>query len=126
MAAVMRKILLVDDQPNFVKMLTVKLSKMGYEILSGGNGKEGLDLAIAEKPDLIMMDIMMPVMDGFAAAKEIRANAETVNIPIIFLSARGQEEDRIRAEQLQAVDFFTKPFSPRAIVERIQELVPAT
>ena len=119
-----KKILLVDDQPNFLKMLSIKLSKMGYAVVTASNGKEGVEMAAAEVPDLIVLDIMMPVLDGFSAAEQIRAGEATRAIPIIFLSAKGQPEDKKRAADLGAADFFSKPFSPKSVVDRIEELVP--
>jgi len=116
----MKKILIVDDQPNFIKMISVKLKKLGYDVISAENGREGVEKAYAEIPDLIIMDIMMPVMDGFSAVERIKEESSTQNIPVIFLSAKGQEGDRIKAKELGAVDYINKPFSPKNLVETIE------
>jgi two-component system alkaline phosphatase synthesis response regulator PhoP len=118
----MKKILLVDDQPNFIKMVSLKLEKMGYAVVSAENGRVGLERAIAEQPDLIVMDIMMPEMDGFTACEKIKEQSPK-KCPVIFLSAKGQESDRRRAAELGAVDFIAKPFSPKMLIDRIEELL---
>ena len=118
----MKKILLVDDQPNFIKMVSLKLEKMGYAVVSAENGRAGLEKAIAEQPDLIVMDIMMPEMDGFTACEKITEQSPK-KCPVIFLSAKGQESDRRRAAALGAVDFIAKPFSPKMLIDRIEELL---
>jgi len=119
----MKKILLVDDQPNFIRMLSIKLKKLGFEVLSADNGQKGVDEALKEKPDLIVMDIMMPVMDGFTAVAQIKDNEETKDIPVIFLSAKGQESDQQKAKELGAADFIAKPFSPKELIAKIESLV---
>jgi len=119
----MKKILLVDDQPNFVKMVSLKLGKMGYAVVSAENGREGVERAVAENPDLIVLDIMIPEMDGFTAFEKIKQHNGDRKCPVIFLSAKGQESDRKRAAELGAVDFISKPFSPKLLIERIEELL---
>lgn len=114
-----KKVLLVDDQVSFIHMLTLKLNQMGYEVLSATNGEQGVELAVNEEPDLVVMDVMMPVMNGFSAVERMRAEPQTASVPVIFLSAKGQEEDLDRARRLDAVEFFVKPFSPKAVIERI-------
>ncbi len=118
-----KKVLLVDDQASFIHMLTLKLTQMGYEVLSAQNGLEALELALSARPDLVVMDVMMPVMNGFESVARMRQAAETAEIPVIFLSARSQEEDYNRARELKAIEFFTKPFSPKAVMERITAIL---
>lgn len=119
----MKKILLVDDQPNFIKMVSLKLEKMGFAVVSAENGRIGVEVAVAENPDLIVMDIMMPEMDGFTACEKINTHNGDRKCPIIFLSAKGQESDKQRATQLGAADFISKPFSPKMLIDRIEELL---
>ncbi len=119
----MKKILLVDDQINFIKMISIKLSKLGYSILTAENGEIALNIANEKKPDLIIMDIMMPVMDGFTAAAELKENPKTASIPLIFLSAKGSINDQEKAKELGASDFIAKPFSPKVLVEKIQNTI---
>ncbi|MBL8019896.1 MAG: response regulator [Leptospirales bacterium] len=119
----MKKILLVDDQPNFIKMVSLKLNQMGFAVVSAENGRQGVEVAIAENPDLIVMDIMMPEMDGFTACEKIKAHFGDKKCPVVFLSAKGQESDRKRATELGAADFISKPFSPKMLIGRIEELL---
>lgn len=118
-----KKVLLVDDQASFIHMLTLKLNQMGYEVLSAQNGQDGLNLAVKESPDLVVMDVMMPIMNGFDAVEAMRSREETAETPVIFLTARGKEEDLDRARDLKAAELFTKPFSPKQVIERITELL---
>lgn len=104
-------------------MLSLKLEKLGYAVVSAANGREGVERALKENPDLIVMDIMMPVMDGFSAVEELRRRDSVQDRPVVFLSAKGQEEDRLKAKALGAVDFIGKPFSPALLVQRISEIL---
>ncbi len=117
----MKEILVVDDQPQISKLLNDLLTNAGYKVYVAFNGEIGYKKALEIKPDLIVMDIMMPVMSGFDAAKEIRKYPELENIPIIFLTARGLESDKLEAEKLGAVAFVTKPFSPKQFVQIVKK-----
>ena len=119
----MKKILLVDDQPNFTTMMSMKLTSMGYQVFTAANGKEALAMADTEAPDLVVMDIMMPVMDGLTAVEEMRKNPKIAGTNVIFLSAKGQQKDRDKAAELKAADFMAKPFSPKELVEKIEKLL---
>lgn len=113
------KILLVDDEKDIVEFLKYNLELAGYEILTAFNGQEALVKA-AEKPDLIVLDIMMPVMDGLEVCSRIRENKLTWHIPIIFLTAKSSEQDEIRGLETGADDFVAKPISPKKLVARIK------
>jgi len=117
----MKTILLVDDQPHISKMIAIKLEKMGYKVLFAENGKIGIKVAKQSKPDLIIMDIMMPEMDGFSAVSEIRNDPEIKDTAVIFLSAKGQDSDKKKAQELNAVDFVCKPFSPKDLTDIISK-----
>lgn len=119
----MKKILLVDDQANFTMMMAMKLKSMGYTVFTAENGSEALKIAAAEVPDLIVMDIMMPVMDGLTAVDTLRKDPKIAHIKVIFLSAKGQQSDRDRASELGAAEFMAKPFSPKLLVEKIEALL---
>lgn len=119
----MKKILLVDDQANFTMMMAMKLKSMGYTVFTAENGSEALTIAAAEVPDLIVMDIMMPVMDGLTAVDTLRKDPKIAHIKVIFLSAKGQQSDRDRAAELGAAEFMAKPFSPKLLVEKIEALL---
>ena len=117
----MKKILIVDDQPQISKILSDLFQKKGYETILALNGEIGYRKAIEEKPDLIIMDIMMPVLSGFEATRKVRGTEGFETIPVVFLTAKGQEKDRLEAESLGAIAFVTKPFSPRSLFELIEK-----
>ena len=112
-----RKILVVDDEPNIVDIVTFNLKKDGYEVISAADGEKGLELALTENPELILLDIMMPKMDGFEVCKKIREKSQT---PIIMLTARAEEIDTVLGFELGADDYVTKPFGVRALMARVK------
>ncbi len=114
------KILIVDDVPTNINMLIEVLNNPNYEILAATNGNAALEVAESEIPDLILLDVVMPKMDGYAACKKIKENVTTKKIPIIFLTARASVEDETRGLELGAVDYITKPFSPPIVNARIR------
>lgn len=112
-----RKILIVDDEKPIVDILVYNLQKEGYETLEANDGEEGVRIALEKKPDLILLDIMLPKMDGLAVCKRIRHN---LNIPILMLSAKDEEIDKILGLELGADDYVTKPFSVRELMARVK------
>ncbi|MEX2143193.1 MAG: response regulator transcription factor [Anaerolineales bacterium] len=114
------RILVVDDEPRFVRLVEANLQTKGFEVLKATNGKEAVDLAVAEKPDLILLDVMMPEMDGFQACERIR---EFSTVPIIMLTAKGDEEHRVRGLNLGADDYVVKPFSANELIARVQAVL---
>ena len=110
------RILVVDDEQRIVNFLSSKLKASGYEVLTAGNGLEGLEQAQAQEPDLIVLDLLMPKMDGLEMLKELRTFSA---IPVIILTAKGADADRIRGLQLGADDYLPKPFNPDELVARI-------
>ena len=115
----MKKILLVDDEPDIVEFLKYNLEQQNFEVIVGLNGEEALQKLI-EKPDLILLDIMMPKLDGFETCKRIREKKEFENVPIIFLTAKAGESDEIRGLELGASDFIQKPISPNKLIARVK------
>ena len=111
------KVLIVDDESNIVNIIAFNLKKEGYTVFSAGDGEEGVRLANEENPDLILMDIMMPKMDGYEACKKIR---EKMNTPIIMLTARAEEVDKVLGLELGADDYVTKPFGVRELMARVK------
>lgn len=111
------KILVVDDEKNIVNILAFNLKKEGYEVITAFNGKDGVDIALKEDPDLILLDIMMPELNGFDTCKKIR---EKLNTPIIMLTARAEELDKVLGLELGADDYVTKPFSVRELMARVK------
>jgi two-component system alkaline phosphatase synthesis response regulator PhoP len=118
-----KKILLVDDEPDILEFLGYNLRKEGYTVFTAGNGKEGLEIAQKELPDLIILDVMMPEMDGIEACREIRAIPNLQNVIITFLTARGEDYSQIAGFEAGADDYITKPIKPRVLVSRVKALL---
>lgn len=117
------KILIVDDEKDIVKMLDYNLKKEGYRTISAFDGEEALDLAVREIPNLIILDLMLPSMDGLEVCKTLKKETKTADIPIIMLTAKAQEADKIVGLELGADDYITKPFSPRELIARIKAVL---
>jgi DNA-binding response OmpR family regulator len=115
-----KTILVVDDEKQLVKLVTSYLEEAGYRTVSAGDGREALFVARHEKPDLIVLDLMMPEMDGYAFLRQHRQERDT---PIIMLTARVEETDKVLGLELGADDYLTKPFSPRELVARIKAVL---
>ncbi len=118
-----RKILVVDDEVAIVRVLRDRLETEGFEVLTAYDGLQGIEIAQKEQPDLIIMDITMPNMDGITAAKLLREKPETARIPIVMLTARGQETDEQAGYQAGAILYLTKPFSTRQLVREIRNIL---
>ena len=112
-----RTILIVDDEKPIVDILVYNLQKEGYDTLEARDGEEGVRVALEKKPDLILLDIMLPKMDGLAVCKRIR---HSLNVPILMLSAKDEEIDKILGLELGADDYVTKPFSVRELMARVK------
>ena len=117
------RILVVDDEIYIVHILDFSLGMEGYEVLTALDGEQALEKARAEKPDLIVLDIMMPKLDGYETCKRLKADAETKDVPVILLSAKGRNVDQKVGFEVGADDYITKPFSPRKLVERINAIL---
>ena len=116
-------ILVVEDEADIRELLAFNLRREGYAVLEAGDGREGLELARERQPDLVLLDVMMPVMDGFAVCRELERDTRTVRIPVIMLTARGEEVDRIVGLELGADDYVVKPFSVRELILRIRAIL---
>jgi CheY-like chemotaxis protein len=114
------KILIVDDEPFNVDLLEQQLEELGYETVSAAHGQEALAQVATEAPDLILLDVMMPIMDGFTVCRILKENEETRLIPIVIMTALGAVEDRIKGIEAGADDFLTKPVDDRELQARIQ------
>jgi phosphate regulon transcriptional regulator PhoB len=117
------KILIVEDEKDIVKMLEYNLQKEGFKILSARDGEDALDTANKEQPDLVILDLMLPGMDGLEVCKALKGGAKTARIPIIMLTAKAQESDKVIGLELGADDYMIKPFSPRELVARIKAVL---
>jgi two-component system, OmpR family, phosphate regulon response regulator PhoB len=120
----MKKILIVDDREEIRELVEITLKSKDYQIFKAKSGEEALDIARAEIPDLILMDIMMPGgMDGLEATRAVRSFPETRNCPVIILTGRGEDCDRTEGLEAGATDYFAKPFSPLKLIKKVEELL---
>jgi two-component system alkaline phosphatase synthesis response regulator PhoP len=117
------KILVVDDEIYIVHILDFSLGMEGYEVITALDGEQAVERAQAEKPDLIVLDIMMPKLDGYETCKILKGDPATRDIPVILLSAKGRNIDQKIGFEVGADDYITKPFSPRKLVERINGIL---
>jgi two-component system phosphate regulon response regulator PhoB len=117
------KILVADDEPDALELIEINLRTAGYEVLVAADGRDALQKARAAMPDLILLDIMLPEMDGLEVCKALRRDATTSSLPIIMLTARTAEIDRVLGLELGADDYITKPFSPRELILRVKNVL---
>jgi DNA-binding response OmpR family regulator len=118
-------VLVADDDPDILTLVRFRLERDGYEVLSAPDGEAALDLAMARTPDLAVLDVMMPRLDGYEVTRRLREHGPTTTIPIILLTARVQEPDLERGFEAGADDYVTKPISPQALGERVQAALGA-
>ncbi|AEY68098.1 response regulator YycF [Clostridium sp. BNL1100] len=112
-----KKILIVDDEKNIVDILKFNLKKEGYDTIEAYDGEEAVNLALSQNPDLILLDIMLPKMDGFTVCRKLR---QSISTPILMLTAKEEEVDKVLGLELGADDYITKPFSPRELMARVK------
>ena len=117
-----RRILVVDDEERMVRFIRMNLEHDGFQVMEAFNGKQAID-KMRDTPDLVLLDVMMPDIDGFEVLETIR---EVSSVPVIMLTARGEEDDRVRGLDLGADDYITKPFSPRELVSRVKAVLRRT
>ena len=117
-----RRILVVDDEERMVRFIRMNLEHDGFQVMEAFNGKQAID-KMRDTPDLVLLDVMMPDIDGFEVLETIR---EVSSVPVIMLTARGEEDDRVRGLELGADDYITKPFSPRELVSRVKAVLRRT
>ncbi|MCK6608675.1 MAG: response regulator [Flavobacterium sp.] len=119
----MKKILIVDDEPNIVMTLEYTFKKSNYEVFIARDGQEALDILKTNYPDVIILDIMMPMVDGFATLEQIRKDDNLQHTKVMFLSAKNKESDIEKGLALGADAYMTKPFSIKKVVEKVEELM---
>ncbi|MGI8774468.1 MAG: response regulator transcription factor [Actinomycetota bacterium] len=120
------RILICDDDPVILRLLQVNLELEDHEVLLASHGEEALEVATKELPDLIILDIMMPRMDGYETCKTLKATEATSGIPIVFLSAKAQQSDIDHGRTFGVEDYLTKPFDPDDLMEIVDRLLPST
>ena len=119
----MARILVVDDEPDVLLLCRVNLQHAGYDVLEASDGEQGLAIALSEVPDAIVLDLMLPLLDGYGVLDQLRADERTHTIPVLVLTAKAQREDRVRCWEQGASEYMTKPFSPVALSAALTELV---
>lgn len=118
-----KKVMIVDDEPNIVLSVEFLMKRAGHEVVTAGDGEEALRVLAETKPDLMILDVMMPNKNGFEVCTDVRANPETADLPILMLSAKGREAEREKGLALGANAYITKPFSTHELVARVDELL---
>ncbi len=116
------KILVCDDERHIVRLIQVNLERQGYQVVTAYDGKEGLEKIRAEKPNLVVLDVMMPYMDGFEVLKSLRREPETENLPVIMLTAKAQDKDVFEGYHYGADMYLTKPFNPMELVAFVKRI----
>lgn len=118
-----KKIVLVEDESQIARLIEFKLRKEGYQVTWKENGEEALVAIKEEKPDLILLDVMMPVMDGYEVLRQIKEDENLKSIPVIMLTARAQERDVVKGIDLGAQDYITKPFHPAELLVQVKRIL---
>lgn len=116
-------VLIVEDDQDILNLLSFTIHNQGYRALQSRQGEEGLKMARTERPDIILLDLMLPGMDGITVCKELKSKTETAHIPVVMLTAKGEENDRILGLETGADDYVVKPFSPRELVLRLEAVL---
>lgn len=119
----MQRILIIEDERDIADLVGFNLERAGYEALKAHDGIVGTQMALKERPDLVILDLMLPGRDGFAVFRELRRDPRTAKVPVIMLTARAQTEDRIQGLQAGADDYLAKPFSPKELLLRVQAIL---
>jgi CheY-like chemotaxis protein len=123
MANASKQILVCDDDPVILRLLQVNLELEGYDVLLAQHGQKAIEIAMKEHPDLVILDIMMPRMDGYQTCRRIKSEESTKDIPVIFLSAKAQQSDIEKGKSYGVEDYLTKPFDPTDLIEVVERLV---
>ena len=117
------RVLLVDDDPDTLRLVSIMLQRQGYDVGAASSGTHALSMIEKEQPDLILLDVMMPDIDGFEVARRIRSNPSSANVPIIMFTAKAQVEDRVKGFEAGADDYLTKPTQPRELFAHMKAVL---
>ena len=123
MATERAKVLVVDDEPDVLLLCRVNLEFEGYDVIEATDGEQAMEQVRTESPDVVLLDVMMPKMDGWQVLSAIKADAELKDIPVVMLTAKVQDQDQIRGWSQGAADYITKPFSPLALSQVLQDVL---
>ncbi len=116
----MKHVLAVEDDKDILKLIAHNLEREGYEVTGATTGEDGIDAARSEKPDLILLDLMLPGIDGLEVCRRLKADPDTAHIPVIMVTAKGEDADVVTGFEHGADDYVTKPFSPKVLIARIR------
>src|SRR5262249_15027519 len=119
-------VLVIDDERDLIELVRYNLEREGFDVIAAADGPSGLDIATRHEPDVVVLDVMMPGTGGLDVCRQLRSDARTTRVPIIMLTARAAEADRVVGLELGADDYVTKPFSPRELVARIKAVLRRT
>ncbi|MBI3610705.1 MAG: response regulator [Nitrospirae bacterium] len=118
-----KTVLVVDDEKFVRELIKIKLGRCGLAVIEAANGLEAVEMAQALRPDMILMDVMMPKMNGFEACEKLKSISSTARIPILMLTARGEQTDQEKGKTAGAIDYLSKPFSPQKLAEMVIEIL---
>lgn len=119
-----RKVVCIEDDPEMIDLLRIVLNRKGFEVVGAEGGAKGLELVRAEKPDLVLLDLMMPGMDGWQVYQELRADPQTADIPVVVVTAKAQNIDKVLGLYVAKVDdYIAKPFGTQELVERLEKVL---
>lgn len=119
----MHRVMVVDDDPGVRKLVAATLGERDYEVVFAGDGEEAIGLARTQRPETIVLDVMMPAMDGFTACRKIKEHPATKDIPVVLLTARGGFDDRVQGDEARADAYLTKPFSPLTLLKTVEHML---
>lgn len=123
MPATINRIIYIEDDPDMIDLVTLILNRRGYTVVGASGGVKGLELVMSEQPDLVLLDLMMPDLDGWDVYQQMKANAKTRNIPVIVITAKAQSIDRVLGLRIAKVDdYICKPFSPNELISSIDRV----
>lgn len=125
MIFIAKRILIIEDNPSVLRATSYILEKEGYEVLTAVDGLEGLRMAKEENPDLLILDVMLPGIDGFEVCHQLRAGSQTVHLPILMFSAKGQEADKVTGLKVGADEYLTKPVERSVLISKVEALLAA-
>jgi len=118
-----KKILVVDDEPDILKIVTFRLEKTGYEVKTASNGREAFDLMQKEKPDLLLLDLRLPVMSGYEVCKQMKSDENLKDVPIILLTASSSASIEQKTKEFKADDYMIKPFDPEQLLAKVKNMI---
>ena len=119
-----RRVVYIEDEPEMIDLVRLILNRRGYEIIGANGGREGLDIVRAQTPDLVLLDLMMPDMDGWDVYQQMKADEHTQNIPVIVVTAKAQSIDKVLGLHIAKVDdYISKPFSPQELVDSVEKVI---